>query len=62
MHLILIILEHFNNSIIMNGTFNFNYVSSRSSQLKLPAGVVLKRPDKQKQGENFKINLYCYSL
>ncbi|XP_050453920.1 PSME3-interacting protein isoform X1 [Cataglyphis hispanica] len=25
--------------------------SSRSSQLKLPAGVVLKRPDKQKQGE-----------
>lgn len=28
--------------------------SSRSSQLKLPAGVVLKRPDKQKQGEVLK--------
>lgn len=32
--------------------------NSRTSQLKLPAGVILKRSDKQKQGKIFKIKIF----
>lgn len=52
--------NEFLNNLIINDKNHSTLIisfSSRTTQLKLPAGVVLKRSDKQKQGKVFKTKI-----